>query len=117
MPQLWFNAWQKITKHPVTGKLSREVRIESEACASYDDAMQELEDYSDSWRKHGYEYFGAYCHELDAITSNTTAITFHDELMDDLDQWVWERERDAREYREAATLSAHQLCDVGRSRW
>ncbi len=116
MPQLWFNAWEKKTKHPITGLPSREVRIESEAVASYDDAMQELDDYAHGWRKHGFEYFGAYCHEIDA-TGKTVSITFHNDLMDELDNWVWERERDAREYREAATLSAHQLCDVGRPRW
>lgn len=116
MPELWFNAWEKAAPHPITGKPAREVRIESEALASYDDAMQELEDYADSWRRHGFNYYGTYQHTLDAKGKNA-GITFHDDLMDDLEAWIREKEADAKAYREAATLSAHQLCDVGRRAW
>ena len=114
MTQLWFNAWEKTTPHPVTKKPVKEIRIESEACASYDDAMQELEDYSDGWHRQGWSYFGTYCHELDA-NGKTTSVTFHDDLADELQSWIHQRDEDARAYREAGTLSASQLCNVGRA--
>lgn len=114
MTQFWFNAWEKSAPHPVTGKPEKEIRIESEAGASYDDAMQELEDYSHGWHRHGYSYYGTYCHQIDA-KGKTLSVTFHDDLEDDLQNWIREREEDARAYREAGTLSAHQLCNVGRA--
>lgn len=114
MTQLWFNVWEKETPHPVTKMPVKERRIESEALASYDDAMQELDDYSDSWHRHGYSYYGTYCHEIDA-NGKTLSVTFHDDLADELQNWIREREEDARAYRAAGTLSAEQLCNVGRA--
>lgn len=114
MPQLWFNAWVKIAPHPITGKPTRDIKIESSAEASYDDAMQELEDYSDSWRRHGYAYYGTYFHDIDEH-GQTKQVLFYDYLMDELPGWIREKEADAKAYRAAATLSAHQLCTVGRA--
>lgn len=105
MTQLWFNAW----KHVKDGRIS----TEGSAVHSYDEAMQDLEDYGSSWRRHGYEYFCTYCHTINADGSHEVSVV-HD-LADELEQWIFERERDAREYRAAATLSASQLCNVGRS--
>jgi len=114
MTQLWFNAWSKKEAHPVTGLPRLRVNIEGDACASYDDAMEELDDYGFNWRKQGWSYYGTYCHEIDA-QGKTLSISFHDDLADQLDSWLREREEDARAYRAAGTLSAHQLCDVGRA--
>ncbi len=114
MTQLWFNAWSKMEAQAVTGAPKQRVCIEGNACDSYDDAMQELDDYGFNWRKQGWQYYGTYCHELDA-KGKTLSLTFYDDLADKLDNWLREREEDARAYREAGTLSAHQLCNVGRA--
>ncbi len=114
MTQLWFNAYCKMEAQAATGQPKKRVCIEGDACLSYDDAMEELEDYGSSWRRQGWQYFGTYCHEIDA-SGKTVSITFHDDLDGELERWLHEREADAKAYRDAGTLSAHQLCNVGRA--
>jgi len=114
MTQLWFNAWCKKETPASGGEPKKRVCIEGDACLSYDDAMEELEDCSSSWRRQGWSYFGTYCHEIDAH-GKTVSLTFHDDLDGELEQWLREREEDARAYRAAGTLSAEQLCNVGRA--
>ena len=114
MRQLWFNAWTKTEKNPVTGIARQRVNIEGDACDSYDDAMQDLEDYGYNWRRQGWSYFATYCHEIDA-KGQTLSLTIHKDLDDNLERWKHERDEDARAYRAAGTLSAEQLCNVGRA--
>ncbi len=104
MTQLWIHAW----KH----KQDVRVTTEGTALTSYNDAMQDLEDYGSSWRRHGYEYFCTYCHTIKP--DGGSEVTIYHTLMDELEQWIIDSEREAKEYRAAATLSASQLCNVGR---
>jgi hypothetical protein len=114
MTQLWFNAWSKKETNPATGITRLRVSMEGDACESYDDAMQDLDDYGCSWRRQGWSYFGTHCHEID-VKGQTLSISFHDDLESNLERWKHEREEDARAYRAAGTLSAEQLCNVGRA--
>lgn len=122
--QIWTNIWQKRDASRFDSD-----PYYSTAKSSYDEAMEDLYESgeqfslpaikynletkkSESYRQH-YDYIGTQFSSFDDKGKLIETKTYTD-LCDEVERWNREREEDAIAYRAAATLSASQVCQVGR---
>ena len=123
--QIWTNIWKKRDASHFDSD-----PYYSTAKSSFDDAMEDLYESgeqfslpalkwnSETKKSESYrQYYDYVCTQYTKIDDKgkVLEVKTYTDMADDTMRWNREREEDSKAYRAAATLSANQLCNVGRA--